>query len=176
MMRQNLKADIEPDLRADAVGRKFRTLVLLMAERGLMLSTMESCTGGLLASLFTDTEGSSAVFRGSYITYSNEEKIRLGVPAQTIEDHGVYSVQTADAMAQVCATAFSTDISIGVTGTFTNPDPANADSVPGEVHFSIYNKGRVRDFSCTVPALPSRHACKLHVADIIADRLFEELG
>ena len=176
MMRQNLKADIEPDLRVDAVGRKFRTLVLLMAERGLTLSTMESCTGGLLASLFTDTEGSSAVFRGSYITYSNEEKIRLGVPAQTIEKYGVYSVQTADAMSQVCATAFNTDISIGVTGTFTNPDPANADSVPGEVHFSIYNKGRVRDFSCTVPALPSRHACKLHVADIIADRLFEELG
>ena len=176
MMRQNLKADIEPDLRADAVRRKFRTLVLLMAERGLTLSTMESCTGGLLASLFTDTEGSSAVFKGAYVTYSNAEKIRLGVPAQTIGKYGVYSGQTANAMSQVCATAFNTDISIGVTGTFTNPDPANADSVPGEVHFSIYNKGRVRDFSCTVPALPSRHACKLHVADIIADRLFEELG
>ena len=175
-MRPNLRADAETGLSADAVGRKFRTLVLLMAERGLTLSTMESCTGGLLASLFTDTEGSSAVFRGSYITYSNEEKIRLGVPASIIEDYGVYSSRTANAMAQVCATAFNTDISVGITGTFTNVDPNNTDSVPGEVHFSIYNKGRVRDFNCTVPALPSRHACKLHVADIIADRLFEELG
>ena len=175
MMRPSLRADIDSDLRADAVRRKFRTLVLLMMERGLTLSTMESCTGGLLASLFTDTEGSSAVFRGSYVTYSNEEKIRLGVPASTIEEYGVYSSRTADSMAQVCADAFNTDISIGVTGTFTNVDPNNTDSVPGEVHFSIYNKGRVRDFSCTVPALPSRHACKLHVADIVADRLFEEL-
>ena len=175
-MRPNLRADAETGLRADAVGRKYRTLVLLMAERGLTLSTMESCTGGLLASLFTDTEGSSAVFKGSYVTYSNEEKIRLGVPASIIEDYGVYSSRTAGAMAQVCATDFNTDISIGVTGTFTNPDPANADSVPGEVYFSINSKGRVRDFNCTVPALPSRHACKIHVADIIADRLFEELG
>ena len=149
---------------------------MLLADRGLTLSTMESCTGGLLASLFTDTEGSSAVFKGAYVTYSNEEKIRLGVPAETIEKYGVYSGQTANAMARTCAQAFGTDISIGITGTFTNADPANADSVPGQVYFSINDNGRIRDHFCIVPALPSRHACKLHIAEIVADRLLEELG
>ena len=154
---------------------RFRAVTLLLIERNLTISTMESCTGGLLASLLTDTEGSSAVFRGSYVTYSNEEKIRLGVPAQTIESYGVYSPQTANAMAQACAKAFRTDIAIGVTGTFNNADPANSDSVPGEVHFSIYRNGRTWDYDCTVPALPSRHACKIRIADIIADRLLEIL-
>ena len=160
--------------------QKYRTLTLLLIKKGLTISTMESCTGGLLASLLTDTEGSSAAFRGSYVTYSNAEKIRLGVPAQIIKSYGVYSPQTANAMAQVCAKAFGTDIGIGVTGTFTNADPANSDSVPGEVFFSIYGNaingnGRPRDCNCTVPALPSRHACKLRVADMIADRLLEIL-
>ena len=167
---------MESILNADDVRSRFRKLTLLFIDRNLTVSTMESCTGGLLASLFTDTEGSSAVFKGSYVTYSNAEKIRLGVPAETIERHGVYSNQTSDAMAQVCAQAFGTDISIGVTGTFANPDPANADSIPGDVYFSIYKNGRIRDYRCTVPALPSRHACKLHIAEVIADRLLEEFS
>lgn len=163
-------------LNAEKVRSRFRELTLLFIDRNLTVSTMESCTGGLLASLFTDTEGSSAVFRGSYVTYSNEQKIRLGVPADTIEKHGVYSNQTSNAMARVCAQAFGTDISIGVTGTFSNVDPANDDSVPGEVYFSIYRKGRIRDYRCTVPALPSRSACKLLIADVVADRLLEEFS
>lgn len=166
---------MEPNLCAENVGSTFRKLTLTLIAMDMTVSTMESCTGGLLASLFTDTEGSSAVFRGSYVTYSNEQKIRLGVPAQTIEKHGVYSNRTSGAMAQVCAEAFGTDIAIGVTGTFSNPDPSNPDGVPGEVFFSIYVKGRTKDFRCTVPALPSRHACKLHIAKVIADRLLEEL-
>ncbi len=167
---------MENSLNAEKVRSRFRELTLLFIDRNLTVSTMESCTGGLLASLFTDTEGSSAVFRGSYVTYSNEQKIRLGVPADTIEKHGVYSNQTSNAMARVCAQAFGTDISIGVTGTFSNVDPANDDSVPGEVYFSIYRKGRIRDYRCTVPALPSRSACKLLIADVVADRLLEEFS
>ena len=167
---------MENSLNVGKTRSRFRELTLLFIDRNLTVSTMESCTGGLLASLFTDTEGSSAVFRGSYVTYSNEQKIRLGVPAETIEEHGVYSNQTSNAMARVCAQAFGTDISIGVTGTFSNVDPANDDSVPGEVYFSIYRKGRIRDYHCTVPALPSRSACKLHIADAVADRLLEEFS
>ena len=73
------------------VREKYRRLTLLLIEKGITISTMESCTSGQIASLITDTEGSSAIFRGSYVTYCNDEKIRLGVPANVIEQYGVYS-------------------------------------------------------------------------------------
>ncbi|MBQ3697458.1 MAG: CinA family protein, partial [Spirochaetales bacterium] len=74
-----------------SVRQKYRDLTLLLIERGITVSTMESCTAGQIASLITDTEGSSAVFRGSYVAYCNDEKIRLGVPAEVIDSYGVYS-------------------------------------------------------------------------------------
>ncbi|MBQ7282664.1 MAG: CinA family protein, partial [Spirochaetales bacterium] len=74
-----------------SVRQKYRDLTLLLIERGITISTMESCTACQIASLITDTEGSSAVFRGSYVTYLNSEKIRLGVPAEVIDSYGVYS-------------------------------------------------------------------------------------
>lgn len=55
------------------------------------ISTMESCTSGLIASLITDTEGASAIFPGGYVTYLNETKVLVGVDPSVIEIHGVYS-------------------------------------------------------------------------------------
>ena len=98
---------------------------------------MESCTSGFIASLLTDTEGASEVFRGSFVTYSNEAKILCGVPEEVIRVHGVYSKETAIAMATTCRGKFGTDVGIGVTGTFGNVDPANADSTPGIVYAAI---------------------------------------
>lgn len=99
----------------------------------ITVSTMESCTGGLLSSCISDTEGSSAVFPGGFVTYSNRCKEMLGVPQETIAAFGVYSAETAEAMAAACRGILRTDIGVGITGTFSNPDPANGDSVPGEV-------------------------------------------
>ncbi len=101
------------------------------------ITTMESCTSGLLACSVTDTEGASAVMKGAFITYSNEAKIAQGVPAGIIEQYGVYSMETAEAMAAACRTAYRADIGVGVTGTTGNTDPNNADSVPGEVYYVI---------------------------------------
>ena len=50
------------------------------------ISTMESCTSGLIASMITDTEGASAIFPGGYVTYLNETKILNGVDANVIEN------------------------------------------------------------------------------------------
>ena len=77
------------------VREKYRRLTLGLIENKLQITTMESCTSGQVASLLTDTEGSSAVVKGAFITYSNEAKIRQGVPAQLIEQYGVYSPETA---------------------------------------------------------------------------------
>ena len=54
------------------------------------VSTMESCTSGLIASMITDTEGASAIFPGGFVTYLNETKILVGVDADVIRKYGVY--------------------------------------------------------------------------------------
>ena len=158
-------------VRRAAVLSKYRRLTRLLIARGLRLSTMESCTGGCLASLLTDTEGSSAAFTGSYVAYSNAQKIRLGVPRETVARFGVYSAETALAMAGVCRVAFGADVGAGVTGSFGNPDPANGDSVPGCVFFAVASAGGRQAFRCLPPPLPSRASCKLTVADTVADCL-----
>lgn len=64
------------------------------------VSTMESCTSGLIASMITDTEGASAIYPGGYITYLNETKVLAGVDADVIRQYGVYSAECAAAMAR----------------------------------------------------------------------------
>ena len=158
-----------------AVRIKYEKLTKRLIEQGITITTMESCTSGQVASLITDTQGSSAILKGAFITYSNEAKIRQGVPASVIEEYGVYSAQTAACMAKACRTAFGADIGIGVTGSFGNADPNNADSVPGEVWFCIETEAGSSCFHCTVPAQPSRLLYKLYMADLIADQVFDLL-
>lgn len=157
------------------VREKYRKLTLLLIEKNITISTMESCTAGLIASLITDTEGSSAIFRGSYVTYCNEEKIRLGVPKEIIEKHGVYSEQTAKEMAKVCRSTFKTDLGIGITGSFANADPNNADSIPGEVFFAISTEDKTESFHFSIPEQKSRLDYKLYMADVLADQILERL-
>ena len=101
------------------------------------ISTMESCTSGLIASLITDTEGASAIF-----TYLNETKVLVGVDPSVIEIHGVYSPECAEAMARTVQENLHTAIAIGITGTTGNLDPNNADSVQGVVYFCILYKAQ----------------------------------
>ena len=153
------------------VRRKYEELTRLLIEKGISITTMESCTSGQVASLITDTEGASAIFRGAFIVYSNVAKIMQGVPAAVIEEFGVYSAQTACCMAQACRTAYAADIGIGVTGSFANADPGNADSVPGEVWFALAYAGDTTCFHLSIPFRPSRPAYKMYAADVIADRV-----
>ena len=68
----------------ERISRDYKLLTQRLIDRGIRISTMESATGGLISSLITDTEGASAIFRGSYVTYSNETKIKCGVPVDVI--------------------------------------------------------------------------------------------
>lgn len=158
-----------------SVRQKYRDLTLLLIEKGITISTMESCTAGQIASLITDTEGSSAIFRGSYVTYCNDEKVRLGVPAEVIKQFGVYSEQTATEMAKVCKNAFKVDLGIGITGSFANIDPNNADSRPGEVFFAISTEDKTESFHFSIPEQKSRLDYKLYMADVLADQILEDL-
>jgi nicotinamide-nucleotide amidase len=152
-----------------SVRKKYNKLTNDLIEKKLMITTMESCTCGQIASLITDTEGSSAVMKGACITYSNEAKVMEGVPSFIIEEHGVYSAETSEAMAKVCRDKYDADIGVGVTGSFGNVDLANKDSIPGEVYFSIAKRDSVRSWHCVIPKQGSRLDYKLYMADVIAD-------
>ena len=157
----------------DGVRASYRALTERLIERGLTVTTMESCTGGQIASLLTDTEGSSQILKGAFVTYSNEAKIRQGVPEEIIGTYGVYSAETAAAMAKACRAAYSADLGVGVTGSFGNADPGNADSVPGEVHVAIASEKGTETFLLHVPKVSSRLDGKLYVAEAVADALLQ---
>lgn len=159
------------------IRKDYAKLTKLLIEWNMSITTMESATAGQIASLITDTEGASAIFKGASITYSNETKIMQGVSAEVIHKYTVYSKETAEAMATACANMYGADIGIGVTGTMGNTDPDNADaSVPGQVYFAISLKGTVRSYVVEIPQQPSRLMYKLAVAKEVYDvlmRLFE---
>lgn len=82
-----------------------------------MLSTAESCTGGMIAARCTDLAGSSAWFDRGFITYSNEAKAQmLGVPNELIAIHGAVSEPVALAMALGAVYWSGAQASIAVTG------------------------------------------------------------
>ena len=158
------------------VNDKFRHITEKLIEKGLTVSTMESCTSGLIASLITDTEGSSAVMKGAFVTYSNEAKVRNGVPQEVIETYGVYSGETAAHMALACQRFYGADIGIGITGSFSNVDPANPGSIPGVVYFSIVCAGlSPQNYIITGVSKESRLESKLKAADSVADELLKIL-
>lgn len=150
----------------------YKKLTQELIAKKLMITTMESATSGQIASLITDTEGSSAIMKGAFVTYSNEAKIQQGVPEQVINTYTVYSKETARAMAEICRKAYDANIGIGVTGTMGNVDPANAEaSVPGQVYFAISLNGEVKDYYRELPVQPTRLAYKLAVAKEIVDEV-----
>jgi len=158
------------DFEADVRGR-YRGITKTLIEKGLTITTMESCTSGQIASLITDTEGASAVMKGAFVTYSNEAKMLQGVPSETIERFGVYSQETALAMAKACRKTYGADVAVGITGTFGNVDPNNADSVAGEVHFAVETESGALSFTRYLPQQPSRFMYKLYIANEVAEEL-----
>lgn len=152
-----------------SVREKYKKLTETLIQKNITITTMESCTSGQIASLLTDTEGSSAIIKGACITYSNEAKIMEGVPKETIERFGVYSPETSRAMARACRKKYGADLAVGVTGSFGNVDPNNPDSIPGEVYFSIVTGETARSFHCLVPTQKSRLDYKLYMADVIVE-------
>lgn len=101
------------------------------------LSTAESCTGGYLSHLITSVPGSSAVFKGGIIAYSNEvKKSLLGVNAETLDTHGAVSEQTVVEMAEGVRTGLKTDFGIAISG-IAGPDGGNIDKPVGMVCIAI---------------------------------------
>lgn len=158
---------------SEDVHELYRKITKTLIEKGLQITTMESATSGQIASLLTDTEGSSAIMKGAFVTYSNEAKIMQGVSAEIIEKYGVYSSETAREMARVARESYDADLAIGVTGTMGNVDPANSDSMPGQVYFTIATRDDIFTYFMEMEAKSSRLEYKLCVAFEVGEELWK---
>ncbi|HVZ46176.1 MAG TPA: CinA family protein [Ramlibacter sp.] len=120
-----------------------RELAALLKEKGWMLATAESCTGGLIAAACTELSGSSDWFERGFVTYSNAAKIEeLGVDANLIERHGAVSEVVARAMAFGAVRHSRALASIAVTG-IAGPTGGTADKPVGTVWFAWMVQGEL---------------------------------
>lgn len=89
----------------------------LLRDNNMSLTTAESCTGGLIASMITEISGSSDIFNGSVVTYSNEIKTQeLNVKKETLDSFGAVSIQVVDEMLEGVLKKFNADFAIAVSG------------------------------------------------------------
>ena len=110
-----------------------RQLAARLTEKGWMLATAESCTGGMIAAACTDLAGSSQWFERGFVTYSNEAKTEmLGVPAELIAKHGAVSEEVVRAMAEGALRHSRAQVSIAVTGV-AGPSGGSAEKPVGTV-------------------------------------------
>lgn len=122
-----------------------------LENRGEMMATAESCTGGLIASSIVDIPGSSAVLAGGIVAYQNEIKVKLlGVSAGTIEKFGVVSVETAKEMAEGARQKFGCEWAVATTG-IAGPGGAEPGKPVGTVCIavasSLQNEAFCKNFS-----------------------------
>ena len=109
----------------------------LLKENSLTFSSAESCTGGLIAKRITDLPGSSAVFAGGVVSYTNAVKANiLGVPQQLLDTHGAVSEEVARSMAENARARFGTDFGLSTTGV-AGPDKDDRGNEVGTVFVAL---------------------------------------
>jgi len=112
-------------------------IVDLLKTRNKTVTTVESCTGGLIAGAITSIAGSSAVFETGFVTYSNAAKTTLvGVPENLLQRHGAVSEQVAAAMAEGALLRAGADLALSVTG-IAGPGGGSAEKPVGMVCFGL---------------------------------------
>ncbi len=117
-------------------------LVALATQKGLMVATAESCTGGMVAAAITDVAGSSTALDRGFVTYSNEAKQdMLGVSKATLDRVGAVSEAVAKEMAFGAIINSRADVAISITG-IAGPGGGSADKPVGLVWFGLCSHGQ----------------------------------
>lgn len=154
-----------------------KEIVELLIKKHKTIATMESCTGGFIASSITDIEGASEVLRFSAITYSNEYKIKLGVSAKTIDTYSVYSMNVAREMAKNISEFAQSDYGIGITGKINRKDENNLFGDDNKIFYSIYDKENDKFYDFELTAIDdTRYNNKIFIKNNIAISLLKILN
>lgn len=113
---------------------------------GVLITTAESCTGGMVAAAITDIPGASDMFERGYVTYSNTAKIDLlGVSPDTLTAHGAVSEEVAREMAQGARARAAAALAVAITGI---AGPGGSDHKPeGRVCFAIAAPDRIESLT-----------------------------
>ena len=152
----------------------FKVIVDKLINSNKTISTMESCTGGLLASSLTDIEGASEVIKFSAVTYSNEFKIKMGVSEEIINTYSVYSIETAVEMSKSISEFTNSNYGVGITGKLNRVDSNNLFSKDNVVYISIYDKDNDKYYNYdTEVNRDTRRENKRYVIEFIYNKLLE---
>lgn len=149
-----------------------KLVVQLLKEKGLTLSCAESCTGGYFGKRITDIAGASSVFKGGFITYSNEAKVELlGVNPQTLEKYSAVSPEVAEEMANGARIKLKTDIAVSITGE-AGPvaDPLTKQSV-GTVFIGISTKEKTFSLKINI----ARQRDREYIRRVASSRAMKEI-
>lgn len=151
-----------------------RDVVNLLIEKKMTIATMESCTGGFVASSITDIDGSSSVLKFSAVTYSNEYKIKMGVSKKVIDKYSVYSMNVAREMAKKISDFASSDIGVGITGKINRVDENNLFGDDNKIYYAIYDKNSDKYYEYELIAInDTRLNNKKYIMENISKNLLE---
>ena len=140
-----------------------------LREHKLVLTTAESCTGGLIASGITSEAGSSEVFEAGYVTYSNKIKEQtLGVHRQTLIDHGAVSEAVVQEMAEGALQKSGADIALAISG-IAGPGGGTPEKPVGTAWMAWGKSGaiRARKFFFPVPRLAFQKTAAAIAMDLV---------
>ena len=151
-----------------------RNVVNLLIEKKMTIATMESCTGGFVASSITDIDGSSSVLKFSAVTYSNEYKIKMGVSKEVIDKYSVYSINVAREMAKKINDFANSDIGVGITGKINRVDENNLFGDDNKIYYAIYDKNSDKYYEYELIAInDTRLNNKKYIMENISKNLLE---
>lgn len=150
------------------------SVVELLAQKKMTVTTAESCTGGLIAGTLVNVAGASDVLNEGYVTYSNDAKERLvGVKHETLEEYGAVSEQTAREMAEGAARAAKADAALSATG-IAGPGGGTEEKPMGLVYIGCYVNGETTVKECRFEG--SRMENRLHTVETALQLLLRQLS
>lgn len=117
-----------------------KEIIEILTKRKETISTMESCTGGMVANEITNIPGASEVFQLGIVSYSNHMKEKYGMDSKIIDQYTVYSMEVAKEMARLATVNGESDYGVGITGTLNRQDPNNPTDKMNMVYFAIYDQ------------------------------------
>ena len=145
----------------------------LLTEKKLTISTVESCTGGLLSSKLTDISGSSAYITLNLVTYANEAKMKmLCVEKNILETKGAVSEECAYQMAKGLHNLTGSDICVSTTG-IAGPTGGTAEKPVGLMYSCIFTPEKFQIYKILKPSNTPRIKMKELFAEEVLKNTLE---